>query len=131
MQLDSLARNDEPHLNHGILLLYNFALFDPWSRSDYFGRKMDLGQFERFRNVLHTHAYRVLLRNSEWRILSEISPSDNEFWVRVHVIGFRPGEEGYFNITLKRLVGGYRDGCWMTTSMVCDDPLWMTRPVSY
>ena len=47
LQLDALSNNDEPHSDHGILLLYNFALFNPWKRSAYFGRLLDLGQFER------------------------------------------------------------------------------------
>jgi len=45
VQLSALKNNNEPYLDHGIEVLYRFAGIDPWSRSDYFGRSLDLGGF--------------------------------------------------------------------------------------
>lgn len=50
-QLDALKRNSQPYRDHGIEVLYRFSSFDPFLRSNYFGRSLDLGQFERFRRI--------------------------------------------------------------------------------
>ena len=97
VQLDALGANAND-VNLGVITLYNYALFNPWSRSDYFGRRLDLGQLERFRNVLHTQPYRILLRNSSWGIISSMSPSERDKVFRVWVEGFRPGEKAQFVI---------------------------------
>ena len=44
-------------------VMCRFAAVDPVERSKYFGRSFDLGQFERFRRVFHTPAYRALLNH--------------------------------------------------------------------
>jgi len=46
VQLSALKNNNEPYLDHGIEVLYRFAGIDPWSRSNYFGRSLDLGRFD-------------------------------------------------------------------------------------
>ena len=115
LQLDVLQKDAD----RGILLLYDFALFNPWERASYFGRKLDLGQFERFRNVIHTKPYRVLLRNRNWAILS-ITRGERERVFRIRVEGFRPGEEAQYTVVMKQLVGGLRDGCWMTSKVISE-----------
>ena len=64
--------NDEPYSDHGIEVLYRFAAFDPFLRSDYFGRRLDLGQFERFRRVVHMPAFATLLRHERATVLSSL-----------------------------------------------------------
>jgi hypothetical protein len=44
VQLSALKNNNDPYLDHGIEVLYRFAGIDPWSRSNYFGRSLDLGR---------------------------------------------------------------------------------------
>ena len=100
VQLDALGANADD-VNRGIITLYNYAHFNPWSRSDYFGRRLDLGQMERFKNVLHTQPYRVLLRNSSWGIISSMSPSERDKVFRVWVEGFRPGEKAQYVIQVR------------------------------
>lgn len=43
-QLKALQHNNFPTLDHGIEVLYKFSGFDPWQRSSYFGRSLDLGK---------------------------------------------------------------------------------------
>lgn len=45
-------------------VLYKFANFDPFTRSSYFGRSMDLGQFER--HVKTARKERVLLSTATY-----------------------------------------------------------------
>ena len=42
-QLKALRHNHFPTHDAGIEVLYRFAGFDPWQRSNYFGRSLDLG----------------------------------------------------------------------------------------
>lgn len=84
--------------SNSILLLLQFAGFDPFERSTYFGPFFDLGQvsnvnifshyagdnvcvdsihicqvqFERFRRIFHHSTYRVLLGHKERKILSSL-----------------------------------------------------------
>ena len=43
-QLAALKQNHYPTSDHGIEVLYRFSGFDPWERSTYFGRSLDLGK---------------------------------------------------------------------------------------
>lgn len=43
-QLKALQQNSFPSHDQGIETLYRFAGFDPWTRSNYFGRSLDLGK---------------------------------------------------------------------------------------
>lgn len=42
-QLKALKNNNFPTSDHGLEVMYRFAGFDPWQRSVYFGRSLDLG----------------------------------------------------------------------------------------
>jgi hypothetical protein len=53
--------------------MYRFAyLGDIFGRSRYFGRSLDLGQFERFRRVLRAPEYSTLLRHEQTELLSAL-----------------------------------------------------------
>ncbi|BBM97782.1 hypothetical protein MPTK1_1g08280 [Marchantia polymorpha subsp. ruderalis] len=116
-QLEALSQNDEPYPDHGVEVMYRFAGFDPFERSQYFGPFFDLGQFERFRRIFHHATYRVLLGHKERRILSSLYMSEHTFKQRVWIGGSRPGEEEIYEFTLVQRVGGSWDGYWLTDSL--------------
>lgn len=70
--LQALQSNDQPRYDHGIEVMYRFANFDPFQRSRYFGKSFDLGQFERFRRIMHIPAYKPLLNHESWQVLSTL-----------------------------------------------------------
>jgi hypothetical protein len=116
-----LKHNDTPHIDAGIEVLYAFAdvdLFLP--RSRYFGCSQDLGQFERFRRVLHTPQYRALLNHVELRVLSTLQVSEREVWQRVSVTAFRAGQTAQYCLALRQQLGGLRDGWWLGAGLTCD-----------
>lgn len=39
---------------------------------------------------------------------------------RVLVTGYRQGEQGHFDFTMIRRLGGRYDGFWFTQSLICD-----------
>ena len=101
IQLEYLKSNNKPYVDHGIEVLYRFADIDPFEiRCRYFGNSMDLGQFERFRRMLHTHQYRALLNHKDAKQLSLLKLSDHKIKSRYLVEGFRTGEKGTFEWTL-------------------------------
>ncbi|KAH9303575.1 hypothetical protein KI387_007979, partial [Taxus chinensis] len=116
-QLQALKCNNEPHQDHGVEVMYRFAGFDPFERSNYFGTAFDLGQFERFRRIFHHSTYRVLLSHKEIKILSSLYVNENCFKQRVWTRGSRPDEEEIFEFTMVQRVGGYFDGYWLTESL--------------
>ncbi|XP_021665646.2 uncharacterized protein LOC110654077 isoform X2 [Hevea brasiliensis] len=115
-QLDALKYNDQPRPDYGI----EFAGFDPFERSTYFGPFFDLGQFERFRRIFHHSTYRVLLGHKERKILSSLLVKENRFKQRVWIRGNRPEEEEIFQFTMVQKVGGSWDGYWLTESLLND-----------
>ncbi|CAN1287582.1 hypothetical protein LINPERPRIM_LOCUS19654 [Linum perenne] len=115
-QLDALKHNDQPRQDYGI----EFAGFDPFERSTYFGPFFDLGQFERFRRIFHHSTYRVLLGHKERKILSSLLVEENQFKQRVWVRGNRPEEEEIFQFTMVQRIGGLLDGYWLTESVLHD-----------
>ncbi|CAN6341163.1 unnamed protein product [Urochloa humidicola] len=119
-QLESLKYNDQPRPDYGIEVMYRFAGFDPFERSTYFGRKFDLGQFERFRRLFHHSSYRSLLGHKERKMLSSLWVEENRFKQRVWVQGARPEEEEIFQFTMVQRVGGLWDGYWLTESLIND-----------
>ncbi|KAJ7540084.1 hypothetical protein O6H91_10G001100 [Diphasiastrum complanatum] len=100
--------------------MYQFAGFDPFQRSKYFGRSLDLGQFERFRRIFHHSTYQVLLGHKNSLTLSSLHLTEHCFKQRVLVMGVRPGEEEIFEFTLVQRVGGNWDGYWLTESVLYD-----------
>jgi len=70
-----------PSKDEGMEALYAFANFDIWEvNSSFFGgKKMDIGQFERFRRVMITHPYGILLRHTKHTVLSSVRPVDDKY----------------------------------------------------
>eukprot|EP00899_Mesostigma_viride_P010437 jgi/Mesvir1/19395/Mv10429-RA.1 len=119
-QLDALRQNNHPYIDHGIEVMYRWADFDPFQRSRYFGRSFDLGQFERFRRIMHHDAYRCLLGLTDYRVLSSLQVDEMTFRQRVWVKGWRHNEEDEFSFTMRQRLGGHKDGYWFTTELVND-----------
>ena len=120
-QLKALQHNNFPTIDSGIEIVYRFAGFDPWQRSTFFGRSLDLGQFERFRRIFYTKCFTTLLNHSEHRFLSSLEVAEDVWKVRVLVINeLRKGEENVYEFTMRQHLGGKRDGFWLTDHLVCD-----------
>ncbi|XP_010472571.1 PREDICTED: uncharacterized protein LOC104752194 isoform X2 [Camelina sativa] len=115
-QLDALKYNVHPRDDYGI----EFAGFDPFERSTYFGPFFDLGQFERFRRIFHHSSYRVLLGHKDRKILSSLFVEENRFKQRIWIQGNRPEEEEIFEFTMFQRIGGSWDGYWLTESLLHD-----------
>lgn len=120
LQLKSLQHNNFPYPDHGVEILYRFANFDPFSRSTFFGKPLDLGQFERFRRVLYTKTYETLLNHTEHKILSCLEISEDIWKARVFVSNSYRKEEVVYEFTMKRRFGGWRDGVFFTEALLAD-----------
>ncbi|QDZ17554.1 hypothetical protein HOP50_01g00630 [Chloropicon primus] len=121
IQLEHLQRNNVPYVDHGIEVLYRFADIDPFEiQATYFGKRMDLGQFERFRRMMHTKQYRALLNYNRAVLLSTLQLSEHRVKKRFMVEGFRTGEKGVFEWTLTQKIGGLKDGYWYIESLISD-----------
>lgn len=80
--LDALCAG-APH-DAGIEALYAFANVDIWQVAHrFFGRKQDLGQFERFKRVIVAPPYDVLLRAESRETLSALALGPDRFAARV------------------------------------------------
>ncbi|EFN57552.1 hypothetical protein CHLNCDRAFT_21169, partial [Chlorella variabilis] len=108
--LQALKNNNFPHHDAGIEVLYRFAAFDPFARTDYFGVTLDLGQFERFRRILYTPYYTTLLNLSEWEVTSTLEVSESQWVARVHVINGYRREERDYSFFMEQRFGGKYDG---------------------
>ncbi|KAK9805013.1 hypothetical protein WJX73_001535 [Symbiochloris irregularis] len=120
MQLQALMDNNKPFADHGIEVLYRFASFDPFQRSNYFGRMTDLGQFERFRRMFHSAAFKPLLGHTQHSLLSTLQVSEHRWRQRVWVQGYRDFEQGTYSFNLVQRFGGRYDGIWFTESLHAD-----------
>ncbi|OAE25838.1 hypothetical protein AXG93_2145s1370 [Marchantia polymorpha subsp. ruderalis] len=80
-QLEALSQNDEPYPDHGVEVMYRFAGFDPFERSQYFGPFFDLGQ--------HTFKQRVWIGGSrpgeeeiyEFTLVQRVGGSWDGYWL--------------------------------------------------
>lgn len=120
MQLQALADNNKPWVDHGIEVLYRFAAFDVFQRSNYFGRSWDLGQFERFRRLVRDKPYDVLLQHTDYRVNSTLQVSDTRWMQRVWVLGFAEKQSAVFDFHMVQRCGGRHDGYWYTERLLCD-----------
>jgi len=126
------ARRQHRHPDHGIEVLYRFADFSPFERADYFGRSLDLGQFERFRRVVHSPHFRPLLGHARAVTLSTLRLGERCWRARVEVVGSDGGsssglvapERRVYEWTLVRRLGGVHDGTWFTRSLVAEGNDW-------
>ncbi|KXZ52648.1 hypothetical protein GPECTOR_9g693 [Gonium pectorale] len=119
--MQALQNNNVPYADHGVEVLYRFANFDPFKRAQYFGRSLDLGQFERFRRVMHSPYYATLLDNSGWEMLSTLQVDEGSWCVRVRVHDTHRLEERTYSITMLQRLGGIYDGFWYTDRWVCEN----------
>ncbi|KAK9836239.1 hypothetical protein WJX84_003491 [Apatococcus fuscideae] len=116
----ALHENTRPYHDHGVEVLYRFANFDPFSRTAYFGRSLDLGQFERFRRIMHTPYFSVLLSHTHSKLVSDLQVSEHAWVQRVWVKGFHRGAEDTFSFRMQQRLGGRYDGTWFTESLTAD-----------
>lgn len=80
---------------------------------------LTLVQFERFKRVFATPSFQPLLSHESCVVLSTLVFGDDARQ-RVFVRGPRPRETAFYTMTLKRRLGGLRDGVWFTKSLRCD-----------
>lgn len=125
MQLEALQNNNEPYFDHGIEVLYRFAgrHLDPFLPSNYFGRPLDLGQFERFRRIMNTECFRILVNHTSFEILSTLQVSEYVWKTRVSVSNSFTKRQAIFEFSMVREFGGRYDGIWFCESLICDDDL--------
>lgn len=111
-----------PSKDDGIDALYAFANVDIWALTHrFFGKKMDLGQFERFKRVLVAAPYDALLRYRRVRTLSALRVRDDTYVSRR--VFETPGKgDTVFTFTLSRQAfGGGSKQAWMVDSIIHDD----------
>lgn len=125
MQLEALQNNNEPYFDHGIEVLYRFAgrHLDPFLPSNYFGRPLDLGQFERFRRIMNTECFRILVNHTNFEFLSTLQVSEYVWKTRVSVSNSFTKRHAIFEFSMVREFGGRYDGIWFCESLICDDDL--------
>lgn len=76
--------------DEGIDALYAFANVDVWSvKHTFFGRMMDLGQFERFKRVVVAPPYDVMLRHSHRAVVAALTLGPAEYVTRVRFLAPR------------------------------------------
>ena len=112
---------DEPYFGLAVETLWNFAVVDMFeAKSVFFGSTMDLGQYERFKRVMHSLPFRTLLGHSKREVLSTLVVSDSEVRQRVRVTGLRR-EVACYTMVVTRQLGGLRDGYWLTQRLTRDE----------
>lgn len=109
---------DTRFTDEGIEALYAFAEIDVWSlRAKFFGRALDLGQFERFKTVMVLEPFAITLVG-DYTILSVLSPADDH--VRIRVLFSKPrSDDVVFCVTMTRVIHGDSKS-WMVESFVHD-----------
>lgn len=108
-----------PTKDDGIDALYAFANVDIWAFTHrFFGKKMDLGQFERFKRVLVASPYDALLRYHSVRTLSALRVRDDTYVSR-RIFEIPGREDTVFTFTLSRQAfGGGERQAWMVDSII-------------
>jgi hypothetical protein len=121
--LEALQNNNTPYYDFGIEILYRFsgAHCAPFGPSMFFGRPLDLGQFERFRRVMNTEKLRMLIGHTDMELLSRLDLSETKTKVRVKVSNAYTKVESVFEFTLEREIGGRYDGIWFCSCLLCDE----------
>ncbi len=79
---------------------------------------MDLGQFERFRRVMHSPPYSTLLEHNSVELLGALQISDTRWLQRVKVVGRNGLEERVYDFVLVQRIGGRYDGEVVNDMMV-------------
>ncbi|KAG2501655.1 hypothetical protein HYH03_000159 [Edaphochlamys debaryana] len=117
VQLDALAKNDEPWTNHGIQTAYEFALdAGGMERSRYFGFSKDLYHLDHFLGMFGNMCGE-LVNNSSYEVLSSSEAEPGVAEVRLRVVG-QNGSSGEFVARLMRKELGRKAGSWMVKSLL-------------
>lgn len=122
VQLQALRRNNEPHKDFGVEVLYRFADIDLLSEptlSRYFGRRTDLGRFELFCWEFREPPFSLLVDHRDCAVTSSLQLSDTRWAQRLVVTG-ASGRRGAFEFTMAQRCGGRKDGFWFTESLLHD-----------
>lgn len=120
--LDALSANAR---DEGIDALYAFANMDVWSvKHTFFGRAMDLGQFERFKRVVVAQPYDVLLRHSHRAVIAALTLGPAEYVARVRfLVPRRQPVVLVFRLVRRALASELERGpppSWMVDSILVD-----------
>ena len=107
IQLEALARNDDPYKDAGIEVVFRFA--SPANR-------MVTGPLARFIRMVHNPVYRALLHHQA-AYYGELEVQGNEARQSVSVTSTNGEQVGYVFV-LSRQKGDPCDECWMTDSVV-------------
>ncbi len=110
LQVEALARHDEPQPGAGIAVAFRFA--SPANKSA-------TGPLERFELIVRSPAYRPMLGHVAARYGPVFVRGDAA--VQHVVITASDGSLLLYQFTLTRQLGGEFDGCWMTDSVVLED----------
>ena len=122
--LEGLRQNGKNTLlkDDGIEALYTFANFDVFKVDHFFfGRRMDLGQFERFRRVLITKPYSMLLHWKENVVLSSLRISRDKFMSRIQFCS-KYQQKATFSFALSKVQLGDHES-WMIDSVLEEQTL--------
>mmetsp|Transcript_3425 Transcript_3425/g.10399 ORF Transcript_3425/g.10399 Transcript_3425/m.10399 type:complete len:213 (-) Transcript_3425:190-828(-) len=120
--LEALRENlkNGPRKDEGLEALYTFANFNVWQvTSNFFGRKMDLGQFERFRRVMITKPYEIIVNHEQREVLSAMRIDDKRYHARICFTN-SSAESLTFYFTMSRTKLGDFDS-WMVDSVLPDN----------
>jgi len=118
-QLQALQRNNDPHKDFGVEVLYRFANIDLLcfnTLNRYFGRTLDLGRFELFRMQFNEPPFALLLDHRESNPTSSLQLAEDR-WVQWVAVTGANGTCATFEFTMCRRVGGRHDGFWFTDSL--------------
>jgi hypothetical protein len=109
---------DTRRKDEGLEALYTFANFDVWSlRTDFFGRSLDLGQFERFKRIMVCTPYDIVLVG-EYEILSQFKANADTYCCRV-IFRAPRRDDTIFKISMSRVRTGSTSS-WMIDSLIHD-----------
>jgi len=119
--LDALRENVHtgPSADDGIDALYAFANVDVWSIGhSFFGKSMDLGQFERFKRVLITNPYQSLLGHLERENISALRVDKSHYLSRFRVLDSVGRTHSVFSFSLSESMLANGGQSWMVDSII-------------
>ena len=107
IQLRSLKNNDDPFKNAGIEQTWEFA---------HPNNKKFTGPLEKFKNLLKSDSYKMLLNHVEHNIV-EVKTTDSIAAYQVTVLGEGKNYYKFRWIVEKYEIDGPLKGCWLTTGV--------------
>ena len=73
---------------------------------------MDLGQFERFRRIMHTPYFATLLEHRQAQVLSTLQLSERKVRLRLEVVGYKHDDLRVYEMTMVQVGLGGCTYCW-------------------